>query len=102
MLVDPATSVDLAEPDQFLSELAGEEHVAQKFPVHGTSTSVNDLSQQPQIAPTGVPGAPVMLAVDALGDLADRGGILGRDEDVGHGLDRLQTAGLLLARSAAV
>ena len=28
--------------------------------------------------------SPVVLAVDALGDLADRGGVLGRDEDVGH------------------
>jgi hypothetical protein len=39
-----------------------------------------------------------MLAVDAPGDLADRRGVLGRDEDVRHGPDRrIDTAGLRLA-----
>ena len=30
MLVDPALRVDVAEPNQFLGELAGEEHVSSK------------------------------------------------------------------------
>ena len=100
MLVDPALRVCLAELDQFLGEFAGEEQVAQELAVHRVGAGVEDLSQQPQIARTGFPGSPVVLAVYASGDLADRQGVLGRDEDVRHGLDRFrQPARLLLARS---
>ena len=102
MLVDPPLCVGLAELDQFLGELAGEEHVAQKLAVHRVGTAVHDLSQQPQIPRTGPPGATIVLAVDAAGDLADRGGVLGRDEDVGHRVDRLvQATGLRVVRSEA-
>ena len=100
MLLDPALRVGLAELDQFLGEFAGEEQVAQELAVHRVGAGVADLSQQPQIARARFPGAPVVLAVDAPGDLADSRGVLARDKDIGRGLDRLlQTAGLLVARS---
>ena len=72
MLVDPALRVGLAELDQFLGEFAGEEQVAQELTVDGVGTAVEDLPHQPQIARAGLPEAPVVLAVDAPGDLADR------------------------------
>ena len=72
MLVDPALRVGLAELDRFLGEFAGEEQVAHELAVDGVGAAVEDLSEQPQIARAGFPGAPVVLAVDALGDLADR------------------------------
>ena len=66
--------------------------------MHGVGTSVENLSQQPQIARIGVPGVAVVLAVDALGDHADRRRVLGRDENVGHGCDGLiHPAGLVAA-----
>jgi hypothetical protein len=54
---------------------------------------VEDLSQQPQIALAGVPGAPVVLAVDAAGDRADRQGIFRRDEDAPAGCWGWSSAG---------
>ena len=90
MLVDPALRVGLAELDERIGELAGEEHVAQELAVHGVAAAVEDLSQQPQKKKKKKGGGGGR--VDALGDLADRRGVLGRDEDVGQGLDRLSRA----------
>ena len=90
---DPQTPRPQAPPDhRALSEQT--DHVAdQELAVHRVGAGVEDLPQQPQIARAGVPGAPVVLAVDAAGDRADRQGIFRRDEDVPAGCWGWSSAG---------
>ena len=90
---DPQTPRPQEPPDhRALSEQT--DHVAdQELAVHRVGAGVEDLPQQPQIARAGVPGAPVVLAVDAAGDRADRQGIFRRDEDVPAGCWGWSSAG---------